>query len=199
MTEANKTRTAYRGKYPHRIASVCSTGERGTVLVTANNGEQCTVTAAAMVAYHARPVLPQVGQDIRDIVEIVKAHRNGVAYDVYQGFGHAMRELSAVCPVNAETFPHEKAFGCFLCCAMQTARSMADKQKPGTVFVSAHQAFAIAKIGESLELKSAFVQTYFQALKNAYPSGVPVHAWERKITSECNPMSVHIIGVGLIG
>lgn len=195
---ATKTRRAYRGKYPHRIVSVVSTGERGAVLVTANNGKQCTVTAAAMVAYHNRPVLPHVGQDIRDIVEIVKAHRAGVAYDVYQGFGQAMRALSAVCPVNAETFPHERAFGCFLCCAMQTARNMAKEQKPGVMFATAGNAFVSANIGESLELKSAFVQTYFDALKRAYPSGVPVHVSQGEITEENNPMAVRIIGVGLI-
>lgn len=196
MTAANKTRTAYRGKYPHRIASVASTGERGTVVVTANNGEQCTVTAAAMVAHHNHPVLPQVGQDIRDIAEIVKTHRAGVAYDVYQGFGQSMRALSAVCPVNAETFPHDNAFACFLACAIQTANRMALGQVAGAMFKTASHAFE--ECGLHDELRSIFIQTYVSAMECMHPRGVPVDACQGNIAEENNPMAVRVIGVGLI-
>lgn len=196
MTAANKTRTAYRGKYPHRIVSIASTGERGAVLVTANNGEQCTVTAAAMVAYHNSPVLPHVGQDIRDIVEIVKAYRAGVAYDVYQGFGQAMRALSAVCPVNAETFPHDNAFACFLACAIETAKRMALAQVAGAKFKTASRAFEECGLGD--ELRTIFIQTYVQAMGCMHPRGVPVDACQGNIAEENNPMAVRVIGVGLI-
>lgn len=39
------TKNAYRGKHPHRIASVGSTGIRGEVNITANDGESMVVSA----------------------------------------------------------------------------------------------------------------------------------------------------------
>lgn len=117
---------------------------------------------------------------------------------VQQETAKALAQMSVVKaqPINAETFPHDNAFACFLACAIQTANRMALGQVAGAMFKPASRAFEERGLHD--ELRSIFIQTYVSAMEGMHPRGVPVDACQGNIAEENNPMAVRVIGVGLI-
>jgi len=195
----SNTRSAYRGKYPHRIKSVVSTAP-GWVLLTANNGESVEVSARAAAHAVGAYRMPEIGDDFGTWRQIARDY-DCLLSQVFSGLTRAMESIQSIHGQASLFDPMRETqlLACFLACAMQCAYIAADKMVHGRKWNPASRAFSYS-VGEGgPEIENAFTVAYVSRIERLYPHGVPVltcgHICTRGRDSE---KARHIIGVGLI-
>lgn len=197
----SNTRSAYRGKYPHRVKTVAGIGT-GCVRIESNDGNTWGIVWAKAATWaHGEPRMPQLGDDARewnDIQDRYEAMCENIRLGLEKGIKGAALNGTSHFFWDPKYMHFGQVSACFLACAMHTAQNAANKMTTGRHWEPATRA-ASRLLGDCEEsTRQVFVHAYVSRIERMHPRGVPVSVSGFIVDYSAINRARIIIGVGLI-